>query len=126
MTVSWKETAMKALMRTAALIVGVVGATIGFAVSMLYSLYHTLARLSGLPANQSHFFIGTGLALLGGIGAVMASVAPGMSALLMVVAAIGFFFILGWWAVIPAVCLVVAAVIALLGRESQLTAPART
>jgi hypothetical protein len=117
---------MKVLTRTSALVVGLVGAIIGFLVNMLYSMFHFLGRIAGITANQSHFFIGTGLAILAAIGAMVAAGTPEVGALLLAVAGIGFFFVMGWWAIIPAIFLFVAAMVAFLGRTRQTRAPAGT
>jgi hypothetical protein len=114
-----REASMNAVWRTGALTLGLVGAVVGFIVNLLYSLAHVLGRVAGVTANQSHFFIGTGLAILAGIGALVSAGAPEVGALLMVLAIIGFAFIIGWWAVIPGVFLVVAAGMAILGRVKQ-------
>jgi hypothetical protein len=97
--------------------IGLVGAVVGFVVSALYSLVHMLARISGVTADRSHFFIGTGLSILAVIGAVTAAGAPEVGAILMILATVGFFFILGWWAIIPAIFLVGASVMAIMSRR---------
>lgn len=108
---------MRVISRVATMGIGLVGAVIGFVVNALYSLVHFLGRISGIPGDRSHFFIGTGLTIVAVIGAVCVAGAPEVGAVLMVLAAVGFFFIMGWWAVIPAIFLVAAAIMAIMGRE---------
>jgi hypothetical protein len=98
---------------------GLVGAILGFVINSFYSLFHFLGRISGITADSSHFFIGLGLTIIAVIGSLAALVAPELSALILLVATIGFFFIMGWWAIIPAIFLLVAAWFALRGRQSQ-------
>jgi hypothetical protein len=108
---------MRAISAVMAMAIGLVGAVIGFVVNALYSFAHVLGRISGITANQSHFFIGTGLAIVAVIGSLCVAGAPEVGAILLVLATIGFFFIVGWWAVIPAIFLLTAAAIAFMRRE---------
>lgn len=108
---------MRAISRVTTMAIGLVGAVIGFVVNALYSLVHVLGRISGITSDRSHFFIGTGLTILAIIGALSVAGAPEVGALLMVLATIGFFFIVGWWAVIPAIFLLVAAAFAIRSRR---------
>jgi hypothetical protein len=107
---------MSFVSRTVSMALGLVGAVIGWVVVALYSLMHVLARMSGLTGDRSHFFIGTGLAILGVIGSILVLGSPEVGAALLVITTIGLFFIVGWWAIIPALFLVSAAVIAFLSR----------
>jgi hypothetical protein len=103
--------------------IGLVGAVIAFVVSALYSFAHVLGRISGITADQSHFFIGTGLTIVAVIGSLLVLVAPEAGALILVLATIGFVFILSWWAVIPAIFLLVAAGLAFMNRREYHRAP---
>lgn len=103
---------MKLLSRTIAMAIGLVGTVIGFVVVALYSLVHVLARMSGVTADRSHFFIGVGLTIVAAIGSLVLLAAPEVGAIILVLATIGFWFIVGWWAIIPALFLLSAAVIA--------------
>jgi hypothetical protein len=109
---------MRAVTHIMAMAIGLVGAVIGFIVNALYSFAHVLGRISGITADRSHFFIGTGLSILAVIGALCVAGAPEVGALLMIVATIGFFFIMGWWAIIPAIFLVAASALAIVNREA--------
>jgi hypothetical protein len=113
------EIAVKLTLRTLAMIGGIVGSVIGFIVSMFYSLFHVVGRISGITADESHFFIGMGLAILGVIGALMSPVSGQVGAILMLVAAVGFFFVIGWWAIIPAIFLLPSVWIAFNNRRDE-------
>jgi hypothetical protein len=109
---------MRVVSRLTAMAIGLVGSVIAFVVNAMYSLLHLLGRISGVSTDRSHFFIGTGLTIVAVIGSVcVGSGAPEAGAVLLVLATVGFFFIMGWWAVIPAIFLVAAAVLAIMGRE---------
>ena len=108
---------MRAVTHIMAMALGLVGAVFGFVVSALYSLMHVLGRVAGVTANQSHFFIGLGLSILAVIGALCMAGAPEVGAILLVLATIGFFFIMGWWAIIPAIFLLSAAALGIVNRE---------
>jgi hypothetical protein len=99
------------------MVLGIFGAAVAFVLNSLYSLAHVLGRIAGITADRSHFFIGTGLTIVALIGAVCVPSSPELGAVLMVLATIGFFFILGWWAVIPAIFLLTAAGFALMNRR---------
>jgi lysylphosphatidylglycerol synthetase-like protein (DUF2156 family) len=114
---------MKTVSRVATMGIGLVGAVIGFVVNALYSLLHLLGRISGITSDRSHFFIGTGLSILAAIGAILVVSSPEAGALVLVLATIGFFFIVGWWAIIPAVFLIGAAVLAIMNREEYRRPP---
>jgi hypothetical protein len=100
-----------------AMAIGLVGAVIAFVVNALYSLAHVLGRMTGITADRSHFFIGTGLTIVAVIGALCMAGAPEVGAVLLVLATIGFFLIVGWWAVIPAIFLLSAAALAVVNRH---------
>jgi hypothetical protein len=114
---------MAAMSRMMAMAIGLVGAVIGFVVSALYSLVHRLARISGITADRSHFFVGIGLTIVAVIGSLLVVASPEAGALVLVLATIGFFFILGWWAIIPAIFLLSAAGVALMRRREYQRPP---
>ncbi|MGO8950180.1 MAG: hypothetical protein ACLQUY_21490 [Ktedonobacterales bacterium] len=108
---------MKVISRPVATAVGLVGAVLGFVVSTFYSLMHILGRISGITADHGHFFGGLGLTIVAIIGSFLVLAMPEAGALVLVLATIGFFFIMGWWAFIPAVFLLTAAGLAFLDRR---------
>lgn len=110
---------MKLSLRTLALILGLIGALVGFIVSMFYSLFHVLGRVTGITADSSHFFIGLGLTIVAVVGALLAPISGIVAALLMLAAVVGFAFIVGWWAILPAIFLAPAIVLAFSNRALQ-------
>ena len=110
---------MRIPLRSLAMILGLIGAVIGFVTSLLYSLAHVLGRIAGITTSSSHFFIGVGLTILALIGAVLAPFSGIVAALLMVAAVVGFAFIIGWWAILPAIFLLPAAWMAFSNRALQ-------
>lgn len=118
-TTERKAATMRFTLRTASMILGLFGAGVGFVVSLLYSLLHVFGRIAGITADSSHFFIGLGLTIVAVIGALATPVSGVIGALLMLAALIGFAFIVGWWAILPAIFLVPAIVLAFSNRAFQ-------
>lgn len=110
---------MRISLRVIALFVGLFGSIVAFVVNMLYSLFHILGSISGITADQSHFFIGTGLAIVAFVGAVLVAGTPMVGAGLLMLATIGIFFIMGWLALLAAPFLVLAALLAFAGRDEM-------
>jgi hypothetical protein len=98
--------------RAAAMLFGILGVVLAFVINILYSTFHVLGRVSGIANNQSHFFLGLLVVLIGLIGSVLVMVAPIVGAVLLAVAGIAFFFIVGWWALLASPFLLVAAALA--------------
>jgi hypothetical protein len=98
--------------RTMALTIGLIGAVIAFVMTLLYSAFHTVGRIAGISNDSSHLFIGLLLSLGAFIGALLSAVSPLLGALLLAITAIGFFFIIGWWALLAAPFLLWAAFVA--------------
>jgi hypothetical protein len=98
--------------RTLTLTVGVIGAVIGFVLTLLYSAFHTVGRIAGISNDSSHLFIGLLLSLAAFIGALLSVISPSIGAVLLAGTAIGFFFIMGWWALLAAPFLLWAAFMA--------------
>ncbi|SRR5258708_6559741 len=107
-------------MRTFALIVGLFGVIIAFFINLLYSSFHVLSRIAGIPTNQSHFFFGLLVILIGLVGSILVMFSPIVGAVLLIVAGIAFFFIAGWWALLASPFMLIAAVLAFKhSREQQ-------
>ena len=106
-------------MRMIAMLIGLFGVIIAFFINILYSLFHVLGRVAGIPTNQSHFFFGLLVILIGLIGSVLVLFAPIVGAVLLAVAGIAFFFIAGWWALLASPFLLVAAVLAYRQSRAQ-------
>jgi hypothetical protein len=110
---------MRLPLRSLATVLGLIGAAVGLIVSLLYSLVHTLGRVAGISTDSTHFFIGVGLTILAMIGALTALVSGTVSAALMFLAVVGFAFIVGWWAILPALFLLPAVWLAYSNRAMQ-------
>ena len=107
-------------MRTIAMLIGLFGVIVAFVINFLYSFIHVLGRVSGITSNQSHFFFGLLVILIGFVGSLLALFVPIVGAVLLVVAGIAFFFIAGWWALLASPFLLIAAVLAFKeGRVQQ-------
>lgn len=110
---------MRLTLRVVAMGVGIFGAVVAFVINALYSSAHVLGRVAGITANSSHFFWGLLVAVVGLVGAVLAPISAEMGAILMLVAGIALFFIVGWWALLASPFLFVAAGIAYWGRRGE-------
>ena len=106
--------------RTIALIVGLIGTVLAFIVDILYSLVHVLGRVAGFTNDTSHFFWGLLVVLVALGGSFLAPVVPILSAIMLLAAGIGFFFVVGWWAVIASPFLIVAAVLTFSNRPVKI------
>lgn len=113
---------MQLALRVVGMIVGFVAAVLMLIVDVLYSLSHALARVAGMTADSSHFFWGLLFTIIGFVGALLAPFSWGASVLLMLVATVAFFFIVGFWAIIPAIFFIVAMFLVYRDRGSATTA----
>ncbi len=109
-------------LRTIALIVGLIGSVLALIVNLLYSFFHILGRIAGVTQDSAHFFFGLLVVLLGVAGSLMAPIFPMPAGLLLAVAGVAFFFVVGWWALIVSPFLLVAAVLTLSNRRVNLPA----
>lgn len=89
--------------RLVALFNGLIAVIATVAVDALYSLAHTLQRVAGFTPDSSHFFIGLGVAVVQILGLIVSLFNSVVGAIVLLLASIGFFFIVGWWAIIPLV-----------------------
>jgi len=96
-------------MRILSLIIGLIGVVIAFFVNLFYSSFHVLGRVAGITNDQTHFFWGLFVVLIGLVGSVLALFIPIAGAVLLLIAGIAFFFIAGWWALLASPFLLVAA-----------------
>ena len=111
-------------MRVFALISGIAGAVIGFVINILNSSMRFVGQLVGFTDTGGHIFIGTLVSIVAAVAAILALFAPEVAAVLLVLCAIGYFFAIGWWALIPAVFLLLGAWFAMRGRAERRTAAA--
>ncbi|HEX2350162.1 MAG TPA: hypothetical protein VHI51_17125 [Ktedonobacterales bacterium] len=80
---------------------GIVTIVATIVIDILYSLAHSLERIVGVNPDSSHFFIGLACALVEVLGLIASFFNWYVGAALMLVGAVGFFFLVGWWAFIP-------------------------
>ena len=99
-------------MRILSLIIGLIGVVIAFFVNIFYSSFHVLGRVSGITNDQTHFFWGLFVVLIGLVGSLFVLFIPTVGMVLLLVAGIAFFFIAGWWALLASPFLLVAAFLA--------------
>lgn len=116
---------MRLALRVLGMIVGFFAAVVMLVVDILYSLSHVLARAAGVTADSSHFFIGLLFIIIGFVGALIAPFGWGASVILMLIATVGFFFVVGWWAIIPAVFFVIAMWLVYRDRDQAVRAEHR-
>ena len=109
-------------MRMLSLIVGIAGAVIGFVINVLNSSLHFVGRIVGVTTSSGHLFIGSLVAIVAVVASILVLFAPEVGAILLVICTIGFFFAIGWWALIPAVFLLFAAWAAFMSRTERQTA----
>lgn len=107
---------LKLAMRTIGMIVGLLAGAVMLIIDILYSLTRSIERLAGNPQDTSHFFIGLLVTIIGVVGAFLADPLPIASVVMMLIAAIGFFFLVGLWAIIPAILFAVAIIIVFVDR----------
>lgn len=106
--------------RTIALIVGLIGTVIVLIINILYSLFHVLGRIAGITGDSAHFFWGLLVVLIALGGSFLAPILPILAAIMLVGAAIGFFWVAGWWAIIAAPFLIVAAILTFSNRRVRI------
>jgi hypothetical protein len=109
-------------LRTIALIIGLVGTALALVVTLLYTLFHILRAIAGVTQDSAHFLGGLLVVLMGIAGSFMAPIFPIPAGLLLLLAGIGFFYVVGWWALIVSPFLLVAAVLTLSNRRVSLPA----
>lgn len=109
-------------LRTIALIVGFIGAILALIVNLLYTLFHVLGKVAGVTQDSAHFFYGLIVVLLGIAGSLLAPILPIPAGLLLAVAGVAFFYVVGWWAIIASPFLLVAAVLTLSNRRVNVPA----
>ena len=105
--------------RILALILGIIGVVVAFIINLLYSSLHVLGRVAGITNDQTHFFWGLFVILIGLVCSVLAMFIPIAGAVLLLVAGIAFFFIAGWWALLASPFLLVGAVLAYNGSRAK-------
>lgn len=114
---------MRVSLRILAVFDGIVGALMGFAISIVASILRVIGGAVGISTDQAHFFLAIALSLLAFVGALLA-IGPGLAAAIcLLIAAIGFFFVAGPWAIVPALFLLPAAWLAYVGSRAPTPTP---
>jgi hypothetical protein len=114
------ERAGRFAMRTVAMIVGLIGAVLALVVTILYAVFHVLGLVTGLTQDVPHFFFGLFVTLLGTAGAFLAPILPIIAAVLLAIAGVAFFFVVGWWACFVSPFFLVAAALTFSKRRVDL------
>jgi hypothetical protein len=107
---------MKLIGRLGALIAGLVGFIVGFVLNVVHSTFKHLFD----PGSTTHGFIALLFLLVGLVGSLIALLAPRAAALLLLVSAIGFIIFAGLISgIVPALILLLAAVLAYIDRSQS-------
>jgi len=109
-------------LRTIALIIGLVGTAFALVVTLLYTVFHILGQIAGITQDSAHFLAGLLVVLMGVAGSLMAPILPLFAGLLLLIAGVAFFWVVGWWALIVSPFLLVAAALTLSNRRVSLPA----
>jgi hypothetical protein len=99
---------MRALYRSVVFLLGIIGAADALAINTIYSTIKRIARAVGLSLDATHGFLGLGLAILGFLGACVMLKWPIVGGVMLLIAGIGFFFVVGWWALLASPQLLLA------------------
>jgi hypothetical protein len=105
-------------MRFIAMLLGLVGAVIALIINVLTSFTHAIAAASGAQVSQSHGFYGLALFAVALVGSFLALPRPRTASAFLLVAGVGFYFVLGWWTLLASPFLLLAAVLAFLDRTN--------
>jgi hypothetical protein len=102
---------MQIIYRLIMWLLGVVGAAAALAINIIYSTSTRFQSLVGMHPDASHGWLGLGCAILAFIGACLLlfkfSIPAGV--VLLVIAGIGFFFVVGAWALLASPQMLIAA-----------------
>jgi hypothetical protein len=106
-------------LRIVAAVIGVVGAIVAFIVNALYSGIHDVMKASGAFSGRTHGFIGLLLVVVGLVGAFAGIPWPIAGAVLMLIAGLGFIYVVHWWALVASPLFILAAVLAYMDRNKE-------
>jgi len=106
-------------MRILALSFGIAGGVIGFVINIINSSARFVGQIFGFTDTGGHVIIGRLVAIVACIGAILVMFMPEVGAILLILCTIGFFFAIGWWALIPAVFLLIGAWLAMRARSER-------
>jgi hypothetical protein len=106
-------------LRSLGMIVGIVGTCIAFAVSLLYSVVHVLGRVANVSTDTGHFWWGLLVTIVALVGSVLSLFSGIVGSILLLVAGIALFFVVGWWALFASPFFFLAAWLAFAGRREE-------
>ncbi|HEX8035436.1 MAG TPA: hypothetical protein VF510_16385, partial [Ktedonobacterales bacterium] len=98
-------------LRAIATIIGLVGAVLALVVVLLYNVFNALGKVAGVTNDTAHFFWGLFIVLFAAVGAFLAPILPILAAIMLLVAGIALFFVVGWWALIASPLFIIAALL---------------
>ncbi len=108
--------------RLAAAVLGLIGVVLALVVNFAYSGVHDFLKISGSSTlDSSHGFVGLGLILVAFIGAVIALFKPRASATLLLIGGAGFFYPVGWFALIASPFMLLGALLAFIDKAPSKT-----
>lgn len=107
--------------RMLALVLGVIGALCALVINIVYSTGRHINNIVFQGSATSHGFIGLLLVLAGLVGAAITPAFPIVGAVLMAIAGVGFFFIVGWWALLLASPLLLVAAFLAFSAQREAT-----
>ena len=110
------EHMQRAAMHIAAVIIGVVGALDGIVVNTIVSASNRVAQFLGSTADATHGFIGLLVCLVALAAALLAVKLPAVGGIVLILAGIAFFFVVGWWALLASPQMLVAGVLGVLDQ----------
>ena len=103
--------------RLAAAVLGLIGVVLALVVNFFFSGINDIIKISGATAPDStHGFIGLGLIVLAFVGAIIAVFKPRASALLLLIGGAGFFYPVGWFALIASPFMLLGALLAFIDK----------
>ncbi|WIG58545.1 MAG: hypothetical protein OJF49_001291 [Ktedonobacterales bacterium] len=115
---------MRLGLRTLGMISGLVGTGIALILDILYSLAHVLGRVTNISNDTGHLWWGLLFVIVALVGSLAGLVNATVGALLLVIAAIAFFFVIGPWALLTSPFMLLGAVLIYAGRGERMQATA--
>jgi hypothetical protein len=106
-------------MRMLALILGIAGGIIGFVINLINSSARFVGQIFGFTDTGGHVIIGTLVAIVACIAGILMMFMPEVGSILLILCTVGFFFAIGWWALIPAVFLLAGAWVGMRARSER-------
>ncbi|HKT38721.1 MAG TPA: hypothetical protein VJR48_10140 [Ktedonobacterales bacterium] len=111
-------------LRTLAMISGLVGTGIALILDILYSLAHVVGRVTNISNDTGHFWWGLLFVIVALVGSLVGLGNTAVGALLLVIAGIAFFFVVGPWALLASPFMLLGALLFYAGRGERARAVA--